>query len=127
MCSMLVQVILLISVTLLSCIRTTTAYRCSRHTYGDYCRLKVAATRQLVLRAKDVKVTNLDTKSTIVIESGKPLSLACTTAGLRLAFQCKIGSCQSCEMVLDGKIARACITKVPEKAAITIRKKKASD
>ena len=70
-----------------------------------------------------VKVRNLDTKEEITIESGKPMSLACTRANLRLSFQCKQGTCQSCEFLLDGKVTRSCITKVPEKASITIGKK----
>ena len=75
------------------------------------------------LHAANVKVNNLDNKKSIEIESGAPLSLACVRTDLRLSFQCKQGHCLSCEVNLDGKIVRACQTKVPAKKSITIKKK----
>jgi len=33
-----------------------------------------------------------------------------------------IGSCASCETLLDGKRVRTCITKVPNKSKITVQK-----
>lgn len=60
----------------------------------------------------------------ITIQSGQPLSLACVRAGLRLSFQCKQGVCSSCEVMMDGKRVRTCITKVPEKSKITVTKAK---
>ena len=75
------------------------------------------------LQAANVKVNNLDNKKSIEIESGAPLSLACVRTDLRLSFQCKQGHCLSCEVNLDGKIVRACQTKVPAKKSITIKKK----
>jgi ferredoxin len=74
------------------------------------------------LFAKDVSVSNLDNGQTITIPSGSPLSLAAVRSGLRLSFQCKQGVCSSCETMLDGQRVRTCITKVPEKAKITIKK-----
>jgi len=71
----------------------------------------------------NVKVNNLDNKKSIEIEAGSPLSLACVRTDLRLSFQCKQGHCLSCEVNLDGKIVRACQTKVPAKKSITIKKK----
>eukprot|EP01041_Mallomonas_annulata_P001368 gene1368-2641_t len=74
------------------------------------------------LRMKDVTVINLDNQETIAIPAGSPLSLAAVRSGMRLSFQCKQGSCSSCETMLDGKRVRTCITKVPEKNKITIAK-----
>ncbi len=74
------------------------------------------------LLMKDVSVTNLDNKQTIEIPSGSPLSLAAVRSGMRLSFQCKQGTCSSCETILDGQRVRTCITKVPEKNKITIAK-----
>ena len=68
----------------------------------------------------DVTIINADTKQTTVLPSGSPLSLGAVRTGLRLSFQCKQGTCQSCVMLIDGKVTRACITKVPSKASITI-------
>lgn len=69
----------------------------------------------------DVTITNADTKQTTVLAAGQPLSLGAVRTGLRLSFQCKQGSCGSCEMLLDGKVTRSCITKVPKnKTKITI-------
>ena len=47
----------------------------------------------LFQQPKLIEVTNLDTKppTKIMIEPGKPLSLACTRSELRLSFQCKQG------------------------------------
>lgn len=70
-----------------------------------------------------VKVNNLDNGNSIEIPSGSPLSLACVRSDMRLSFQCKQGTCQSCEVLLDGKMVRTCITKVPDKKSITIKKK----
>ena len=76
------------------------------------------------LKMLDVRVENLDTKQNIVIPSGSPLSLAAVRSGLKLSFQCKQGSCSSCETFLDGVRVRTCITKVPEKKTIKIAKAK---
>ena len=50
----------------------------------------------------EVTVTNLDNGESIKIPSGSPLSLAAVRSGMRLSFQCKQGTCQSCETMLDG-------------------------
>jgi len=71
----------------------------------------------------DVLITNLETKQTTTLAAGSPMSLGCVRTGLRLSFQCKQGTCQSCEFLLDGKITRACITKVPDKKSITVKSK----
>ena len=71
----------------------------------------------------DVLVTNLDTKETTTLPAGSPVSLACVRTNLRLSFQCKKGDCGSCEFLLDGKVTRSCITKVPDKKSITVAKK----
>ena len=71
----------------------------------------------------DVLVTNLDTKETATLPAGSPVSLACVRTNLRLSFQCKKGDCGSCEFLLDGKVTRSCITKVPDKKSITVAKK----
>ena len=55
---------------------------------------------QLQAATNNVKVTNLDNKKVIEIESGSPLSLACVRADLRLSFQCKQGHCLSCELIM---------------------------
>ena len=77
-----------------------------------------ATTLQLGAIAK-----NLDTGKEIEIMSGQPMSLAAVKTGLRLSFQCKAGTCGSCEFLLDGKVTRSCITKVPNKKSFTIKKK----
>lgn len=71
----------------------------------------------------EVTIINADNKQTTILPSGSPMSLGCTRTGLRLSFQCKQGTCASCEFLLDGKITRSCITKVPEKKSITIKAK----
>ena len=60
----------------------------------------------------------------ISIDSGSPLSLAAVRSGMRLSFQCKQGTCSSCETLLDGKRVRTCITKVPDKKSIILKKAK---
>ncbi len=67
-------------------------------------------------------VVNADTNQSIEIESGSPLSLAAIRSNIRLSFQCKQGTCSSCETLLDGKRVRTCITKVPDKKKITLKK-----
>ena len=69
------------------------------------------------------KACNVDTGKEYEIEPGKPVSLACVNTGLRLSFQCKSGNCGSCEFMLDGKIVRSCVTKVPNKKSFKIKKK----
>ena len=81
---------------------------------------KLATKRIQPLR--DVIVNNLDNKETIKIPAGSPLSLAAVRSGMRLSFQCKQGVCSSCETLLDGRRVRTCMTKVPDKAKITIAK-----
>ena len=66
---------------------------------------------------------NLDTGKEFEIDPGMPMSLAAVKTGLRLSFQCKSGNCGSCEFLLDGKVTRSCITKVPKKKSFTIMKK----
>ena len=73
----------------------------------------------------EVEVKNLDNGQSIKIESGQPLSLACVRSGMRLSFQCKQGTCSSCETMLDGKRVRTCITKVPGKSCKVAKAKKA--
>lgn len=64
----------------------------------------------------------MDNNEQITIASGSPLSLAAVRSGMRLSFQCKAGHCASCEMLLNGEKVRTCMTKVPEKAKISIKK-----
>lgn len=71
---------------------------------------------------KEVTVINEDTKTSIQIAVGSPLSLAAVRSGIRLSFQCKQGSCSSCETFLNGKRTRTCITKVPDMKKITLKK-----
>jgi ferredoxin len=78
----------------------------------------------LRLCAKLVTVKNLDNNETIEIDAGSPLSLAASKSGMKLSFQCKQGTCKSCTTILDGKAVDTCMTKVPEKAKIEIKKKK---
>jgi len=72
----------------------------------------------------EVLVTNGDNGKTTKIASGSPLSLACTRVEQRLSFQCKQGTCRSCEVKLDGKVVLSCQTKVPDKKAIKVSKAK---
>ena len=37
-----------------------------------------------------------------------------------LVFACKEGQCGTCEVKLDGKVVRACVTKLPQKSAVNI-------
>ena len=37
-----------------------------------------------------------------------------------LVFACKKGECGTCEVKLDGKVVRACISKLPKKEKVTI-------
>ena len=69
-----------------------------------------------------MEVINEDNNKKILISSGSPLSLAAARTELRLSFQCKQGTCSSCETFLDGKRVRTCITKVPDKPKISIKK-----
>jgi len=71
----------------------------------------------------DVLVTNQDTKQTTTLPAGSPVSLGCVRTGLRLSYQCKKGDCASCEFLLDGKVVRACITKIPDKRSVTVKAK----
>jgi ferredoxin len=70
----------------------------------------------------EVKVQNLDNNNVITIPAESPLSLAAVRSGMRLSFQCKQGACSSCEVFLNGKRTRTCITKVPNAKSITIKK-----
>lgn len=76
----------------------------------------------VIIIFKKVEVLNQDNNQKTTIASGSPLSLAAVRTGLRLSFQCKQGTCASCETLLDGKRVRTCITKVPEKTKINIKK-----
>lgn len=79
--------------------------------------------RQTTKLFGEVEVKNLDNGQAVMIESGSPLSLACVRSGMRLSFQCKAGTCSSCEVMLDGKRVRTCITKVGSKKS-TVKKAK---
>jgi len=88
--------------------------------------LRIAFARSLRQTTKlfgEVEVKNLDNGQAVMIESGSPLSLACVRSGMRLSFQCKAGTCSSCEVMLDGKRVRTCITKVGNKKS-TVKKAK---
>jgi len=78
--------------------------------------------RNFILAAAEVEVLNSGNNQKITINPGAPLSLAAARTGLRLSFQCKQGTCSSCETFLDGKRVRTCITKVPDKKSIIICK-----
>lgn len=89
----------------------------SRYYKGVHWREKI-----FKLHEKMVKITNLENQQTVELPPGSYLSLAAARSGLRLSFQCKQGSCGSCETLLDGKRVRTCMTKVPDKAKCTIKK-----
>jgi len=57
---------------------------------------------KLLLLMRDVTVKNLDNGKEIIIASGQPLSLAAVRSDMRLSFQCKQGTCQSCQVFLNG-------------------------
>lgn len=76
----------------------------------------------VLFAGKEVEVTNLTTNQKINIPAGSPLSLAAVRSGLRLSFQCKQGTCASCETILNGKVVRTCITKVPDMKKVTLKK-----
>ena len=57
---------------------------------------------KLLLLMRDVTVKNLDNGKEIIIASGQPLSLAAVRSDMRLSFQCKQGTCQSCQVLLNG-------------------------
>lgn len=57
---------------------------------------------KLLLLMRDVTVKNLDNGKEIIISSGQPLSLAAVRSDMRLSFQCKQGTCQSCQVLLNG-------------------------
>ena len=104
-------------VVFLSVICTALSYQ---HTSGAP--LNVGLTRTTTLQLGAI-AKNLDTGKELEIMSGQPMSLAAVKTGLRLSFQCKAGTCGSCEFLLDGKVTRSCITKVPNKKSFTIKKK----
>ena len=46
------------------------------------------------------------------VPSGSPLSLAAYKAGAQITYQCKAGTCASCEVKVGGSPVRACQAKV---------------
>lgn len=47
----------------------------------------------------------------IVID--QKISQVCNTARVKVAYNCQNGDCGTCEVKINGKKARACISKVP--------------
>lgn len=77
--------------------------------------LSCAPSNQLTPRASvfmsDVTVRFPGGKSATV-PVGSPLSLAAYKAGAQITYQCKAGTCASCEVKLGGKNVRTCQTTV---------------
>lgn len=74
------------------------------HVAHGFVSIQGAKRVHVTLFMKDVTVKNLDNNKEIIIASGQPLSLAAVRSDMRLSFQCKQGTCQSCQVYLNGNI-----------------------
>ena len=74
----------------------------SLHATSCFVSFRGAKRAKYSLFMRDVTVKNLDNNKEIVIASGQPLSLAAVRSDMRLSFQCKQGTCQSCQVFLNG-------------------------
>lgn len=81
------------------------------------------------LRAAPRRSNGLATMTTVLfqpsgksveIEGGSKLSLAAYRAGVRIAFNCRMGSCAVCEVKLNGKKVKTCVTDVPKNGKVTV-------
>ncbi|KAJ1618134.1 hypothetical protein T492DRAFT_621367, partial [Pavlovales sp. CCMP2436] len=60
-----------------------------------------------------VKVNFKPSGNSIEMAGGSALSLAAYEAGERIAFNCKMGKCATCEVKMGGKKVRTCVTNLP--------------
>jgi ferredoxin len=56
----------------------------------------------------------------VEIEGGSKLSLAAYRAGVRIAFNCRMGSCAVCEVKMNGQKVKTCVTNVPKSGTVTV-------
>ena len=56
----------------------------------------------------------------VEIEGGSKLSLAAYRAGVAIAFNCRMGSCAVCEVKMNGKKVKTCVTDVPKSGKVTV-------
>lgn len=54
------------------------------------------------------------------VPGGTKLSLAAYRAGVSIAFNCKLGTCSTCEVLMNGRKVRTCVTNVPPKGTVTV-------
>jgi len=54
------------------------------------------------------------------VEGGAKLSLAAYRAGVSIAFNCKMGTCATCEVKMNGRKVRTCVTNVPARGSVTV-------
>jgi ferredoxin len=66
------------------------------------------------------QVTFQPSGKSIEIEGGSKLSLAAYRAGVRIGFSCKMGTCSTCEVKMNGRKVRTCVTDVPARGKVTV-------
>ena len=86
--------------------------------------LHAASHRRVALRRSSglVMTTVLFKPSgkSVEIEGGSKLSLAAYRAGVAIAFNCRMGSCAVCEVKMNGKKVKTCVTDVPKSGKVTV-------
>ncbi|CAN0168582.1 unnamed protein product [Phaeothamnion confervicola] len=63
--------------------------------------------------AQEVDVLFTATGKTVKAIVGTPLSQLCAKNGIKVRYSCKEGTCATCNISVDGRYVKACISKVP--------------
>lgn len=56
----------------------------------------------------------------VEIEGGSKLSLAAYRAGVNIGFSCKMGSCATCAVKMNGRRVLTCVTYIPKRGKVTV-------
>jgi ferredoxin len=66
-------------------------------------------------------VTFLPSKKTVEAVGGQKITNVASAARVQIPYNCKKGECGTCEVYVNGKLARACVAILPRNAnSVTI-------
>ncbi len=60
-------------------------------------------------------------KAKVTAYAGQKISMVANAARVPIKYNCKAGDCGTCEVNLDGKIAKACQAVLPDKKSVKIQ------
>ncbi|CAM9359826.1 unnamed protein product [Heterosigma akashiwo] len=80
-----------------------------------------SSTALSMAKGDEVEVKFKNQKKTVKSYSGEPLKDVCKKAGVKIAYSCNKGNCDTCSVWMDGFNSKACVAKIlPNKKTVEI-------